>query len=286
MSDRRPSVAVVVPTRDRVESLRRCLRALEDQTLRPRQVIVVDDGSTRPEQVADAVAETRGGCLVRGAGAGPAAARNAGARAARASIVCFTDDDCEPAREWIERLTGPIRSGAPAAAGATVNARPQSPVAAASQAVTNFASRATLRASGRIGFAPTCNVAAGTEVLADVPFDERFPLAAGEDRDWCARLDERGLALAFEPAAVVTHHQRLSLRAFWRQQVAYGRGAYRFRRGRASRRRLEAPAFYLRLVRFGLRHGALSGLLVVLAQAATAWGFACEALAERRGTAP
>src|SRR5213593_1614366 len=53
-------------------------------------------------------------------------------------------------------------------------------------------------------------------------FDPRFRVA-GDDVDVCWALRERGGTLGFSPAAVVWHHRRNSLRAYWKQQVGYGR---------------------------------------------------------------
>jgi glycosyltransferase involved in cell wall biosynthesis len=69
---------VVVPTRDRPDSLARCLEALAAQSLAGLEVVVVDDGSVVP------VPAPPGARLVRLPGLGAAAARNAGARAERA----------------------------------------------------------------------------------------------------------------------------------------------------------------------------------------------------------
>ena len=277
-----PRVAVVVPTRDRPRSLARCLRALERQTAEPYEVIVVDDGSAHPEAVRAAVGERTVVRLVRNPGTGPAAARNAGARATSAPYVCFTDDDCEPGAEWIARLVAALEQGADVVAGPTVNARPTDPLATASQAVCDHLAEATLdHSSGRIGFASSSNLACRATVLAVVPFAERFPSAAGEDRDWCARVADAGHALVFEPAAAVAHHQELSLARFCRQHVRYGNGAHRFRRGRRSGRRLEPAGFYLGLLRRGFDLGPAVGLLVFAAQLATAVGLGGEALRAR-----
>ena len=117
----------------------------------------------------------------------------------------------------------------------------------------------------------------GRRAAAAVEFDERYPLAAGEDRDWCARLVGSGRTLAFEPAALVRHHQELTAAGFWRQQVRYGRGAYRFRADHSTLLRLEAPRFYAGLLRRGLAEGPRAGALVGLAQLATALGMGLEA---------
>ena len=50
------------------------------------------------------------------ANAGPAAARNYGARLARGAILLFTDADCAPAPDWAERMLAPFAD--PTVAGA------------------------------------------------------------------------------------------------------------------------------------------------------------------------
>src|SRR2546421_2113865 len=45
----------------------------------------------------------------------------------------------------------------------------------------------------------------------------------GEDLDFCGGVRERGGILGFSPAAMVWHHYRRTVRAYWKQQVSYGR---------------------------------------------------------------
>ncbi|OLT14677.1 hypothetical protein BJF78_17780 [Pseudonocardia sp. CNS-139] len=273
-----PRISVVVPTRDRPDRLVRCLAALDRQTVPGLEIVVVDDASRDTLAVVRAVATAPRARLVRGEGRGPAAARNAGVAAARAPLVCFTDDDCEPVPEWAAALAATVEHGADAAAGPTRNGRPDSVFAAAAQAIATHLAEATIDpATSAMRFAPTSNLACRADVCREIPFDERYPLAAGEDRDWCARLLAAGRTLVFAPDALVRHHQELDATGFWRQQVRYGRGAYRFRSDHGTLRRLEAPAFYAGLVRRGLADGVRAGALVCVAQAATAVGMAMEA---------
>jgi glycosyltransferase involved in cell wall biosynthesis len=95
-----PRFSVVVPTRGDGGNLQRLLDALERQTL-PRdqfEIVLALDGAPAPQEVAAraslvvALPERRG----------PGAARNAGARAARGAWIAFTEDDCEPAPDWLE----------------------------------------------------------------------------------------------------------------------------------------------------------------------------------------
>ena len=111
MSAARSMVSVIIPTRNRPAELRACLEALEQQNfpLERFEVVVVDDGSSAPPI---SLIESFGGriraSLVAQANAGPAAARNAGARRAAGEIVAFTDDDCRPERDWVGTLAARI----------------------------------------------------------------------------------------------------------------------------------------------------------------------------------
>src|SRR5690348_13734483 len=103
-------VSVVIPTFRRHELLNRCLAALVAQDLDSSayEVIVADDAaSDETRRLVDDVAmdaresgHTLRYVAVTGAH-GPAAARNAGWRAASSEIIAFIDDDCVPTINWL-----------------------------------------------------------------------------------------------------------------------------------------------------------------------------------------
>jgi len=264
---------VIVPTRDRPAALGECLQALALQTAAETlEVIVVDDGSSAAGEVVEVVARHPRARLVHASGFGPAAARNLGAAAAHGPILCFTDDDCVPRNDWAERLAEAIDAGADAAAGSTLSAGGS--LAAASELVAGAPAGGRPQGGGLLTFAPSNNLAVSKLVFDALPFDESYPDAAAEDRDWCARLAASGCALHHVPGAVVVHRQQLTLGRFLKRQVRYGEGAYRFRSGHGGRPpRLEPAGFYLALVRRAFGQGGRVGVLVVVAQAATAVGF-------------
>jgi glycosyltransferase involved in cell wall biosynthesis len=180
----KPDVSVIVPTRDRPAALERCLRALSRQTLEHAlEIIVVDDGS-RPGAVAAVTSNFPWVHVIRTDRRNPAAARNAGARAAVGEVICLTDDDCEPAPDWAERLAAAVRHGADASAGLTTVAAGSSSPSVASQLIADFLIERTRGQAGRVSFAPTNNLACRASLLAELPFDESYPLAAAEDCDW------------------------------------------------------------------------------------------------------
>lgn len=264
-------ISVVVPTRDRPAALARCLAALARQQAGDElEIVVVNDGG-RP-------LSAPGARIVQAGGDGPAAARNAGARAARGGVVCFTDDDCVPGPEWASRLAAACAGGG-AAAGTTIADPAAGAPAAAAQLLTNTLMAASRDPGGGLRFAPTCNLACQAGTLAGLPFDESFALAAGEDRDWCARLVASGAPLRHVPDAVVLHRPQLGARALLRQQARYGRGAVGFRDAGGA---LAGAGFYAELVRGAARAGPRVAAFVALAQAAVAAGAAAELLQQRR----
>ena len=70
---------------------------------------------------------------------------------------------------------------------------------------------------------PGCNMAFRREALEAIGgFDPRFRVA-GDDVDVCWRLREQGWRLGFSPSAMVWHHRRDRIGAYWKQQQGYGR---------------------------------------------------------------
>ncbi|HBQ37543.1 MAG TPA: hypothetical protein DD714_00775 [Candidatus Omnitrophica bacterium] len=87
-----PSVSVVIPAYNAQATIRAAIRSALAQTLAPLEILVVDDGST------DQTTEFVRGCgervrYLRQDHAGPAAARNRGAREARGESIAFLDAD-------------------------------------------------------------------------------------------------------------------------------------------------------------------------------------------------
>ena len=91
MSADKSDVAIVIPTYNHAHFLRAAIESALSQNPKPREIIVVDDGSSdHPEEVAQSFRDVR---IVRQANAGLAAARNRGLRESAAAYVLFLDAD-------------------------------------------------------------------------------------------------------------------------------------------------------------------------------------------------
>ncbi len=273
----RPDWSVIVPSYDRPEQLRGCLVALQ-RLLPPGgglEIVVVDDGGARP--AAPVAAEVPGPHPVRvhrQDNAGPAAARNAGARLARGTRLAFTDDDCRPRPDWLADLGVALdRHPDALVGGRTLNALTANAWSEASQSMVDH-----LVASSPGGFLPSCNLAVDREqFLRSGGFDQDFPRAAGEDRALCDRWRGSGRSVVAVPGALVDHEHRLGFGSFWRQHAAYGTAARRVHRSPGGSRP-GPPSAYLALVLRPFRGHAPRqalglSLRLALSQLATAWGW-------------
>jgi glycosyltransferase involved in cell wall biosynthesis len=278
-------VSVVLPTRDRLSSLVEALEALGRQReARPFELVVVDDVS------ADGTGEFLAGLAavgaivhVRGAGRGPAAARNAGIARARGDIIACTDDDCEVGADWVSRLRGRLlETGAAAVGGRVVAAPDASRPARISQAITNGIAGVLNSDEPEAAFLTSNNVAYRADALREAGlFDEGFTGAGGEEREMHERLRARGLRLVYDPGIVVAHRPRMGWSGFVRQQAAYGRGArhfYDLPRGGSVRPEGLRLGQYLRAFAAVVGEArpedlAALALGLPLSQAAVAWGY-------------
>lgn len=103
-----PGVSVVVPTWNEAERLPRLLDALEACRPAPREVIVVDGGSTDPT-----VEVARGRATTMGAPRGRASQQNAGADRARGRVLWFLHADTLPPPDAVGQILAAVRAGVP-----------------------------------------------------------------------------------------------------------------------------------------------------------------------------
>ena len=282
--------SVIIPTYNRPGRLKQCLHSLtrlhypSDRF----EVVVVDDGSqmslTSITEQFEADLSLR---FIQQHNAGPASARNTGAAAAQGDYLIFTDDDCQPDPGWLKALDTAIADVPNALIGGhSVNALPDNVYSTASQLLIDYIYDYYNQTQGEATFFASNNFAMPRALYQQLGgFDTRFPLAAGEDREFCDRWRHHGLPMHYAPAMRLNHAHQLTLASFWRQHFNYGRGAFHFHTVRSQREsqpiRVEPLSFYVRLLTYpfsrqqGGRAFRLSGLFF-LSQVANVAGFAWE----------
>ncbi|MBG0561257.1 glycosyltransferase family 2 protein [Actinoplanes aureus] len=188
-------VSVVIPTLGR-PSLIELLMALGP--LHPGiELIVVDDRPERGEPL-----DLPGARVLPGRAAGPAAARNAGWRAARHEWVAFLDDDVLPDPDWARRLADDLRDAGPEVGGVQGNLRVPLP---GDRRPTDWERVTAGLADGEWITADMAYRRAALERTGG--FDERLPRAFREDAELAHRVREAGFELR-RGLRTVTHPVR------------------------------------------------------------------------------
>lgn len=195
-----PLFSVVIPTFRRHETLRVVLERLtpERQGVSPGdfEIIVSDDAAFSETRalVQELAPRAR---WVAGPARGPAANRNAGARAAVGEWLVFTDDDTEPEQGWLAAYQRSAMEGTTVLEGRTIcRGGFGSPM-----------QYAPVNETG--GLLWSCNFAVRRSLFAQVSgFDEGFTVPHMEDQDLRIRLLAAGAALTWVPDALVNHPPR------------------------------------------------------------------------------
>jgi len=215
-----PRISVVVCSYNGAKTIRECFEGLLRVDYPNYEVIVVNDGSS--DRTA-AITQEYGFRLISGANRGLSSARNTGLEAAMGDIVAYIDDDAYPDPHWLTYLADSFRSTSHVGVGGP-NIAPcgDGPIA---ECVANAPGGPVhvLLSDREAEHIPGCNMAFRKTALEAIGgFDPQFR-TAGDDVDVCWRLQEKGGTLGFHPAAVVWHHRRNSIGAYWKQQRGYGR---------------------------------------------------------------
>ncbi len=217
-------VTVVVPTHETAPAR---VYGLLSHCLDTAGVTFVDDGSGTP------LSGVRGATLLRlRHNSGPAAARNAGARAAETPVVAFVDTDVDLHPGWLEGLLWHFDDPRVGFVAPRVASGPA--VDGGDRRVARYEERhspldlgaepARIVAGTRVSYVPAAVLLVRKDALDEVGgFDAS--LRCGEDVDAVWRLAEAGWRGRYEPAVVVNHQPRRTWRDLAAQRRAYGGSA-------------------------------------------------------------
>jgi GT2 family glycosyltransferase len=286
-SQKQPLFSIIIPTYARPERLKTCLEAIAqlDYQCDRFEVIIVDDGSPMPLEpvVTPFHNQIITLTLIKQLNAGPATARNHGAAKSQGKFLVFTDDDCTPTSNWLTVLEQRF-TAAPECliGGKTLNALPNNLYSTASQTLIDYLYAYYNSTAQQAQFFASNNFALSAELFRTLGgFDTTFPLAAGEDREFCDRWLDQGYQMVYAPEVQIYHAHKLSLRSFWRQHFNYGRGAFCFHQIRSQRHveriKVEPLSFYFNLLTYPLLvrspQPIFLSLLLLLSQIANISGF-------------
>jgi GT2 family glycosyltransferase len=217
-----PRMSVIVCAYNASATLDDCLSSLERLTYPDYEVVVVDDGSTdATAAIARRYPSIR---LVQIPNGGLSGARNIGMAEATGAILAYTDADVRVEPDWLAYLVQPFLTSDVVACGGP-NSAPEDDSWPARAVALSPGGPMHVMLDDRIAeHVPGCNFAVRRQALLEIGGFNPIYLRAGDDVDVCWRLQARGGAIGFSPAALVWHHHRPSIIAYWRQQKGYGEG--------------------------------------------------------------
>jgi glycosyltransferase involved in cell wall biosynthesis len=212
-------ISVIVPVYNRAEFIPQLIHALLKQTYRS-EIIIVDDGST------DNTAEIAKGYPVKYVyqeNKGPASARNHGARESKGDILVFTDSDCIPYENWIEKLIrGFSEDNIGAVAGSYSITNPESILATCIHEEIKLRHE-RLKMKKYVRAFGSYNVAIRRDVFFNVGgFNEEYRFASGEDNDLSYKILKSGYKILFKDDALVAHNHTEKLWRYLKEQYRHG----------------------------------------------------------------
>ena len=215
-----PAISVVVCSYNGSSTIDDCMRGLMKVNYSNFEVIVVNDGST--DNLADIVRKYPFR-LISTVNRGLSNARNTGMMQATGDIVVYLDDDAYPDPDWLNYLAYAFLHSHHAAIGGP-NLLPAEDGAIATCVASSPGGPAHVLLTDEIAeHIPGCNFAVRKNALQKIGgFDPVFR-SAGDDVDVCWKLQAEGYTIGFHHAALVWHHRRNSIAAYWKQQKGYGK---------------------------------------------------------------
>lgn len=209
--------SVIIPARDAEETINACLEAVLHQNGMTfpgdYEVIVVDDGSSdRTAEMARSFKDVK---VISQPNAGPAVARNRGAREARGDILVFTDSDCVPDSNWLKIMLSRFEDPQVVGVKGVYSTSSNKPVSRFVQVEYEYKYERMKRME-LIDFIDTYSAAYRRNVfLENGGFDSIFPVPSVEDQEFSFRLARKGYLLVFEPFAKVSHRHDKSIREYF-----------------------------------------------------------------------
>jgi GT2 family glycosyltransferase len=228
--------SIVIPTYNRRELLKGCLTSCLAQEYQPLEIIVIDDAS--PDDTVAMVQldfpQVRLLRLLQNSG--PARARNRGIAAASGDIIVFTDDDCLLPPEFLTSLAQGYRQHPEIAGAGGYLEAPAELLTYNIYARYDYYMTHTVYGFGTEPIVGGEECPAGgthsmsyrSRVLTEAGgFDETFASPGGEDADLKIRVVACGYNLLYVPVKIL-HRRLYTLRDFWQQYFAHGRGTPRY----------------------------------------------------------
>lgn len=228
------TASIIICTYNRSKDLCICLKSLENQIVKPIEIIIVDDGNFEKTKklLKEMDFDFKKIKHLQKDNKGLPASRNVGIQHVKGDITCFIDDDVILPPTWIDEITK-LYSEYPNIAGAggcVIDINPFD-TGRIYNTISKIRSILFSNKAGKLSFIGIpyhlldilnqdkksvdtltgCNMTFRTEIFNQNKFDESYIGSAwGEELDFCTSLKNNGKELVYYPKAFVIHNRTLT----------------------------------------------------------------------------
>jgi glycosyltransferase involved in cell wall biosynthesis len=219
-------ISLVIPTYNRWKHLKLLLDSIENLSLFPKEVIIINDCSRdQTRDLLDEWKEVKRNFNVivyhSPINRGPGAARNIGIQLASGNIIAFTDDDCIISRNWIKQIINSKYWKDDKIAGIGGRVLPYRKNIISEY----YTFHRILEPPKYNQYLVTANAAYRKKLLLAIKgFDEEHKYPGGEDNGLSFKLVNRGYKFEFEKNMVIFHNYRNSFPSLLKTFFRYGKG--------------------------------------------------------------
>jgi cellulose synthase/poly-beta-1,6-N-acetylglucosamine synthase-like glycosyltransferase len=227
-----PKISVIVASMNNEETIEECLKALLAQNYPADNIeIIVMDGGSRDATIEIAKKYPVKVVSIR---LNAPAAYNYANKIASHPILGFVDSDARVEKDWLKKLTPRLNEPMVAGVSGSIDTwNTENPWARSIGYELKTRYSRIGKYTGRIA---TMNLLLKKSVIEEVGgWDEKLP--SQYDTDFGFRLSAKGYRIAYEPSSVCHHFNRPTVKAYYRQQLQYGRNTIKlyFKHGRLAR---------------------------------------------------
>lgn len=215
-----PHITVIICTHNGSATIRESIEEILKLDYPNFDVVVINDGSTDETRH---IVKKYPVKLITTTNRGLSAARNTGMYNATGEIIAYIDDDAYPDPQWLKYLAHAYLNSDHGCIGGPNIAPADDGFLATCVANAPGGPVHVLESDEIAEHVPGCNMSFRKDALMKIGGFDPIYRAAGDDVDVCWRIQQLGRTVGFHPAAVVWHHRRNSLKAYWRQQKGYGK---------------------------------------------------------------
>ena len=222
-----PGISIVIATRNRLSSLKRCVESIraQDYPKERMELVIVSDGSTdeTPEYLSALAAQEPWIKVIAQTRGWQAHARNKGILLSSGELIAITDDDCVVTKDWLLSIASAMQNPKISGVGGHVQTAGNSLVARYIDHVRSL--DPPLLPDGSPQMLITANACFRRGALEQIGlFDETFGAVSGEDTEMSLRMRRKGMKLKFVPACRVAHWFEPDVKIFLGRFYRYGLG--------------------------------------------------------------